>query len=67
MPGVFRRHTVPTMAAIIDLNRHAGYLHWHFISLSVPNLIVILVMLIVFVAAILLPFPGHADGSADRP
>lgn len=55
------------MAAIVDLNRHAGYLHWHFISLSVPNLIVILVMLIVFVAAILLPFPGHADSSSDRP
>jgi hypothetical protein len=55
------------MAAIVDLNRHAGYLHWHFISLSVPNLVVIAVMLIVFVAAIVLPFPGHAERSSDQP
>jgi hypothetical protein len=67
MLGTRRRRNVPTMAAIVDLNGHAGYLHWHFISLSVPNLIVILVMLIVFVAAIMLPFPGHTDRSSERP
>jgi hypothetical protein len=51
----------PVMAAIFNLNHHAGYLHWHFITLSVPNLIVVVVMLLVFAAAILLPFPGHTD------
>jgi hypothetical protein len=49
----------PVMAAIFNLNHHAGYLTWHFITLSVPNLIVIVVMFLVFAAAILLPFPGH--------
>ena len=50
------------MAAIIDLNHHASYIHWHFINLSVSNLLVIVVMLVVFAAAILLPFPGHGKG-----
>ena len=45
------------MAAIVDLNHHASYIHWHFVQLSVSNLIVIVVMLVVFAAAILLPFP----------
>jgi hypothetical protein len=48
------------MAAIVNLNHHASYIHWHFIQLSVSNLLVIAVMLVVFAAAILVPFPGHA-------
>ncbi len=50
------------MAAIFNLNHHASYIHWHSIQLSVSNLLVIVVMLVVFAAAILLPFPGHAKG-----
>ncbi len=53
------------MAAILNLNNHASYIHWHFIQLSVSNLLVILVMVLVFAAAILIPFPGHHQGS-DR-
>jgi hypothetical protein len=47
------------MAAVFNLNHHASYLHWHFINLSVSNVVVIGVMLVVFVLAIALPFPGH--------
>jgi hypothetical protein len=47
------------MAAIINLNQAPHIVHWHFIYLSVPNLIVIGVMLVVFALAILLPFPKH--------
>jgi hypothetical protein len=47
------------MAAVFNLNHHASYVHWHFIQLSVSNLIVIILMLVVFVIAILAPFPGH--------
>ena len=47
------------MAAIFDLNHHATYVHWHFFEMSVPNVIVILLMIVVFVAAILAPFPSH--------
>jgi hypothetical protein len=48
---------VAAMAAIFNLNHPAHYVHWHFIDVSLPNIIVIAVMLAVFVAAILLPFP----------
>jgi hypothetical protein len=50
-----------SMAAIVNLNTPAHTVHWHFITLSVANVIVLVVMLIVFVLAILLPFPGYAD------
>ena len=35
----------------------AHYLHWGVVQISVANLVVIGVMVVVFVAAILLPFP----------
>jgi len=49
------------LAAIVNLNHPGHYLHWHFIYLSVANLVVVVVMLVVFVLAILLPFPGHRE------
>lgn len=55
------------MAAVFNLNHHASYVHWHFISLSVSNLLLIVAMLLVFVAAILVRFPGSRDHAEDRP
>lgn len=46
------------MAVIFDLNHRASYVHWHFFQMSMPNVIVIVVMLLVFAAAVLAPFPG---------
>jgi hypothetical protein len=46
------------LAAVFNLNGHASYLSWHFIQISVPNAAVIVLMLVVFVAALFLPFPG---------
>jgi hypothetical protein len=43
----------------------APYFHWGFVQISLPNLVVIGVMLLLFVLALVLPFPGHAD-SNDR-
>ena len=58
------RLTVPGMpAAIFNLNHPAHYVHWHFIDLSVSNIIVIALMLIVFAAAIFAPFPGRGGSS----
>ncbi len=48
------------MGAILNLNHPAHTIHWHFFQMSVANVIVIALMLAVFVAAVLLPFPGHA-------
>jgi hypothetical protein len=45
------------LAAPIDLNGPGHYLHWGVIQISLANLVVIGLMLIVFVLAILLPFP----------
>jgi hypothetical protein len=53
------------MAAVFNLNGHAHYLHWHFITLSVSNLVVIVAMFVVFAAAILLPFPRHRSEDSD--
>jgi hypothetical protein len=50
------------MAAIFNLNHHAPYVHWHFFEMSVSNVIVIVLMVIVFWAAILIPFPTHGMG-----
>ena len=37
------------------------YLHWGVINVSLTNLTIVLVMILVFVAALLLPFPHHDD------
>ena len=43
----------------------APYFQWGFIQISLPNLVVIAVMLLLFVLALVLPFPGHA-GPHDK-
>lgn len=49
-------------AAIFNLNHPAHTVHWHFLTLSVSNVVVIVLMLVVFALAIALPFPGHRAG-----
>jgi hypothetical protein len=46
----------PRIAAI-DLNHPATYLHWSIFEISVANLVVIGIMVVIFGAALLLPFP----------
>ena len=43
--------------AAIDLNQPGTYLHWSIFEISVANLVVIAVMVAIFGAALLLPFP----------
>jgi len=57
---------VTVLAAVFNLNHPAHVVHWHFIQLSVPNLVVIGVMLVVFALAIALPFPGAARRRESR-
>ncbi|MFZ0324835.1 MAG: hypothetical protein WAN48_11995 [Actinomycetes bacterium] len=50
------------MAAVMgDLNAPAHYLHWNWILISYANLAVIITMVVVFVLALLLPFPKSKD------
>ncbi len=43
--------------AVFNLNGPAHYVHWHFFQMSVANVVVIVLMIVVFIAAILIPFP----------
>ncbi|HXP18656.1 MAG TPA: hypothetical protein VN840_03310, partial [Streptosporangiaceae bacterium] len=45
----------------INLNVPGHYLSWSFIDISLANLIVIAVMVVIFGAALLIPFP-HVGG-----
>jgi hypothetical protein len=39
------------------LSRHAYFLHWGVIQISLTNFIIIVLMLVVFALALVLPFP----------
>jgi hypothetical protein len=47
------------LGSLVNLNGPGRYVHWGFIQISVANLVVIGLMLLVFVAAILIPFRRH--------
>jgi hypothetical protein len=44
----------------------APYVHWGFILISLPNLVLIGVMLGLFVLALVAPFPGHRRPGGRR-
>ena len=43
----------------INLNQPGSYLKWSVFTISVANLVLIAVMVVIFGAALLLPFPGR--------
>jgi hypothetical protein len=48
------------------MDQPAGYLHWGFILISWPNLLVIGIMVVLFAVALILPFPGHGSSSREE-
>ena len=42
----------------VDLSTPGGYVHWSIFQVSVANLVLILVMVVIFGVALLVPFPG---------
>jgi hypothetical protein len=44
-----------------------SYLDWGVLHISVTNLVIILVMVVVFVLAVLLPFPGSGGEQPNAP
>ena len=48
--------------AAIDLNQPGSYLNWNVFTISVANLVLIAVMVAIFGAALLLPFPRSRGG-----
>ena len=51
------------LAAPVNLNRSGHYVHWGVIQISVANLTVIVIMVVLFALALLLPFPTKRDRS----
>ena len=45
----------------VGLNGTGYYIHWGFFQISLANLIVIILMIVVFILALLLPFPKGRD------
>jgi large-conductance mechanosensitive channel len=41
------------------MNAPAPYIHWGFILISLPNFVLICVMVLLFVLALVVPFPHH--------
>jgi len=50
----------PLAPAVFNLDNPAHYVNWHFFHMSVANIVVLLLMIAVFIAAIALPFPGRS-------
>jgi hypothetical protein len=60
---------VPSHGVAADTTVAGYYLHWGVVQISLANLLVIAVMVAVFLAALLVPFPGarskHSDEERD--
>jgi hypothetical protein len=52
--------SAPPLLAV-GLNGTGYFIHWGFFQISLANLIVIILMIVVFILALLLPFPGGRD------
>jgi hypothetical protein len=55
-------HHGQLIGAIVNLGGTGRYVHWGFIQISWSNLVIIGIMFVMFLLAILLPFPGHREG-----
>src|SRR5216683_6462340 len=62
-PGMHVTALAALRTSAIDLNQPGTYLHWSIFTVSVANLMLIAVMVVIFGAALLLPFPkGNPEG-----
>ncbi len=49
----------------VDLNSPGRYVHWSIFQVSVSNLVLVLVMVVIFGAALVLPFPGSLGNDEE--
>ena len=50
------------MAAIVDLNHPAHTVHWQVFQMPVADVVVVVAMVVVFIAAVAVPFPSAMRG-----
>ncbi len=58
------------LSSVVNLDKPGHFVHWWVIQMSVANLVVIALMVLVFVLALVVPFPGTHDvdeAQRDRP
>jgi hypothetical protein len=48
------------------MDQPAGYLHWGFILISWPNLLLIGLMVVLFALALILPFPRQGSSPEEE-
>lgn len=48
------------------LSGHAHYLHWGVIQISLTNFLIIVLMVVLFLLALVLPFPGSGSDEYDE-
>jgi hypothetical protein len=53
-------------AALLPLNTLGHYLHWGWVQISVANFIVIVLMVVTFIAALVVRFPGRRRRQENR-
>ena len=54
------------LGAVVNLNNPGTYLHWSIFSVSESNLVLVAVMVVIFGAALLLPFPHGEEKLRDH-
>jgi hypothetical protein len=57
-------NTVPSAHGL--LSRRAYFLHWGVVQISLANFIIIVLMLVIFTLALVLPFPGGKAGESEE-
>jgi hypothetical protein len=50
----------------VRVDAPATYLSWGFILISIPNLLMIIGMIVVFIAALIVPFPHRGRPPVSR-
>jgi hypothetical protein len=55
-----------TPSAHGPLSRQAYFLHWGVIQISLTNFVIIVLMLVIFVLALVLPFPQGKGGPDEE-
>ena len=45
--------------SLVNLNTNGHYIHWGFVQISLANFLVIVAMIVVFILALVIPFPSH--------
>ncbi len=45
--------------SLVNLSTNGHYIHWGFIQISLANFLVIVTMIVLFILALVVPFPSH--------